>query len=97
LAAVVAGVDRSRRLGSSTLSLNSAKERADLTFPTHKNFNFQKLFVFYEFGQKRLSMQLAKDTMVSKSNCKELGPVSACGKELKNRKLISPWLASRTL
>jgi hypothetical protein len=39
--------------------------------------------------QKRLSKQLARDTIVPKGNCKELGPISACGKQVKNRKLIT--------
>jgi hypothetical protein len=42
--------------------------------------------------QKRLSKQLSKNTLVPKSNCKQLGPVSACGNKLKNRKVITPYL-----
>jgi hypothetical protein len=61
-----------------------------MIFHIYKIYIFLKYLYFTNLVKKRPSKQLSKCSMAPLNNCNELGPLSACAKEVRNRKVITP-------
>jgi hypothetical protein len=61
-----------------------------MIFHTYKIYIFLKYLYFTNLVKKRPSKQLSKCSIVPLNNCNEFRPLSACGKEVRNREVISP-------